>query len=151
MELAVMRGCDHYRREEVTGAPDPGESALSNVELAILLLLGEMAYEPNAIRIAAQLLSSVRHTPSDIVRKAIQNRVERPLSHIARAGCVHDKNNTGFWQEIIKGLGRTEGADEPHLPHYTRFISSAGYKRGGGVHDPVWLRIRGDSAHEKNL
>jgi hypothetical protein len=54
--LAVQRGCDHY--PPVTDrVEDPGISALSNEELALSLLLGELPHDPQAIRVSAQLLS----------------------------------------------------------------------------------------------
>ena len=54
--LAVQRGCDHY--PAVTDpVGDPGSSILSNEELALSLLLGELPYDPQAIRVSAQLLS----------------------------------------------------------------------------------------------
>ena len=43
--LAVQRGCDHY--PPVTDrVEDPGSSILSNEELALSLLLGELPYDP---------------------------------------------------------------------------------------------------------
>ena len=54
--LAVQRGCDHY--PAVTGrVGDPGLSILSNEELALSLLFGELPYDPQAIRVSAQLFS----------------------------------------------------------------------------------------------
>ena len=54
--LAFQRGCDRYH--VVTDrVEDPGISVLSNEELALSLLLGELPYDPQAIRVSAQLLS----------------------------------------------------------------------------------------------
>ena len=53
--LAVQRGCDHY--PAVTDrVADPGPSVLSNEELALSLLLGELPYDPQAIRISTVLI-----------------------------------------------------------------------------------------------
>ena len=54
--LAVQRGCDHY--PAVTDrVGDPGPSVLSNEGLALSLLFGDLPYDPQAIRVSAQLLS----------------------------------------------------------------------------------------------
>ena len=51
--LAVQRGCDHY--PVVTDrVGDPGLSISSNEESALSLLLGELPYDPQAIRVSAQ-------------------------------------------------------------------------------------------------
>ena len=60
IELASIRGCDHYRPFSPRGVLDPGQERLSDEELTILLLLGENSYDPKAVRCAAQLARSLR-------------------------------------------------------------------------------------------
>lgn len=54
--LAVQRSCDHYP-PTTDRVDDPGIDILSNEELGLSLLLGELPYDPQAIRVSAHLLS----------------------------------------------------------------------------------------------
>jgi hypothetical protein len=120
--LAVQRGCDHY--PAVTDrVEDPGTSVLSNEELALSLLLGELPYDPQAIRVSAQLLSGDVNIIK-ILRIAELERL-KPLLHrlskdILSFGLEH-KN----WKEI---LDATFAKDFPEgvLPHPTRYVVDQG-------------------------
>jgi hypothetical protein len=120
--LAVQRGCDHY--PPVTDrVEDPGSSILSNEELALSLLLGELQYDPQAIRVSAQLLSGDVNIIK-ILRIAELERL-KPLLHrlakdILSFGLEH-KN----WEEI---LDATFAKDFPEgvLPHPTRYVVDQG-------------------------
>jgi hypothetical protein len=120
--LAVQRGCDHY--PAVTGpVGDPGSSILSNEELALSLLLGELPYDPQAIRVSAQLISGDVNIIK-ILRIAELERL-KPLLHrlakdILSFGLEH-KN----WKEI---LDATFKKDFPVgiLPHPTRYVVDQG-------------------------
>jgi hypothetical protein len=120
--LAIQRGCDHY--PAVTDpVGDPGSSTLSNEELALSLLLGELPYDPQAIRVSAQLLSGDVNIIK-ILRIAELERLE-PLLHrlakdILRFGLEH-KN----WEEI---LDATSAKDFPEgvLPHPSRYVVDQG-------------------------
>ena len=116
--LAVQRGCDHY--PTVTeGVEDPGTSALSNEELALSLLLGERPYEPQAIRVSAQLLSGEVNIIK-ILRIAELERL-KPLLHrlakdILSFGLEH-KN----WKQIFDATFEKD-FPEGVLPHPTRYV-----------------------------
>ena len=77
--LAFQRGCDSYHA--VTDrVEDPGISALSNKELALSLLLGELPYDPQAIRVSGQLFSG-DVTIIKILRIAESERL-KPFLHL---------------------------------------------------------------------
>ena len=120
--LAVQRGCDHY--SAVTDqVEDPGIGILSNEELALSLLLGELPYDPQAIRVSAQLLSGDVNIIK-IIRIAELERL-KPLLHrlakdILSFGLEHEN-----WKEI---LNTTFAKDFPEgvLPHPTRYVLDQG-------------------------
>ena len=120
--LAVQRRFDHYPAL-TKQVEDPGTSVLSNEELALSLLLGELPYDPQAIRVSAQLLSGDVNIIK-ILRIAELERL-KPLLHrlakdILSFGLEH-KN----WKEI---LDATFEKDFPEgvLPHPTRYVVDQG-------------------------
>ena len=120
--LAVQRGCNHYPKA-TDPVEDPELNVLSNEELALALLLGELPYDPQAIRISAQLLSGDINIIK-ILRIAELERL-KPLLHrlakdILSFGLEH-KN----WKEI---LDATFEKDFPEgvLPHPTRYVVDQG-------------------------
>lgn len=136
--LAVARGCRHYPSQAEFLPNDPGLDQLPNDELAILLLSGSQTYDPMAIRCAAQLLRSPEIDPRRLVFLAIREKTQRPLLHIARAGFEHDSDGRSFWKQILDHLGPSDARPEPHLPHWTRFVSLPGYQRGANP-SATWL------------
>ena len=96
--LAIQRGCNHY---SVVSDPveDPGLSILCNEELGLALLLGELSYDPQAIRVAAQLLSGEINLEK-ILRIAKLERLEPLLHRLAKdilSFGIEHKN----WKEIL--------------------------------------------------
>ena len=143
IELASLRGCDHYRPASPLGIQDPGQDRLSDAELVILLLLGENAYSPMAVRCAAQLTRSPRIEAAHLADLAIRHKTSRVISHIARAGCLHDPEGIEFWQALRHHLpsSSSHSGQEVHLPHWTRFVSMPGLQRNGPA--PIrWLTPR---------
>lgn len=138
ISLAVARGCRHYPSLTEIPPADPGQERLPNDELAILLLSGSQRYEPMAIRCAAQLSRSPGIDPHRLAFLAIKEKAQRPLSHIARAGLEHDPQGRAFWTRVLDGLGPMQPRAEPHLPHWTRFVSMPGYQRGANA-STTWL------------
>jgi hypothetical protein len=120
--IAVQRGCDHY--PAVTDrVEDPGTSVLSNEELALSLLLGELPYDPQSIRVSAQLLSGDVNIIK-ILRIAELERL-KPLLHrlakdILSFGLEH-KN----WKEILDATFEKDFL-EGDLPHPTRYVVDQG-------------------------
>ena len=129
--LAVLRGCSHYAIEPNPASPPPSIDSLGDDELTILLLAGENPYEPTAIRCAAQLARSPSVNATRLARLAVMEKCERVLSHIARAGVEHDPDGLTFWQDILSQLPPRLPTTEPHLPHWTRFVSMPGIQRSG--------------------
>ncbi len=120
--LAVQRGCDHY--PSVTDrVEDPGTSVLSNEELALSLLLGELPYDPQAIRVSAQLLSGEVNIIK-ILRIAELERL-KPLLHRLAKDILSFGLEHNTWKEI---LDATFEKDFPEgvLPHPTRYVVDQG-------------------------
>ena len=136
--LAVARGCRHYATTvRPLESPTP-LSDLSNEELTILLLTGENPSDPYAIRCAAQLARSPDVDPARLAFMAIREKTERVLAHIARSGIAHDSDGQSFWTTVLARLQRAGTAEEPDLPHWTRFVSMPGIQRGGPA-PAIWL------------
>lgn len=138
ISLAVSRGCSHYAAGTPPLRNPPSHESLSDDELTILLMVGENAYEPTAIRCAAQLARSPHIRPSKLARLAVMEKCERVLAHIARAGVEHDREGASFWHELLARLSPPAPRPEPHLPHWTRFVSMPGRQRTG-VASTRWL------------
>ena len=120
--LAVQRGCDHY--PAVTDrVEDTGISVLSNEELALSLLFGELPYDPQAIRVSAQLLSGDVNIIK-ILRIAKLEKILPLLYRLAKDilsfGLEHKT-----WKEI---LDATFEKDFPEgvLPHPTKYVVDQG-------------------------
>ncbi|MCX6865328.1 MAG: hypothetical protein NTV46_03765, partial [Verrucomicrobia bacterium] len=111
--------------------PDPGLNRLSDDELTILLILGENAYHPTAIRCAAQLARSSRIDPHRLAALAVQHKAVRVLTHISRAGLAHDPEGRNFWITVLSNLPATQAGSEPDLPHWSRFVSMPGMQKSG--------------------
>ena len=129
MRLAVARGARHYASVYPPAETDPGMDAINNEELVALLLLGSQAFEPFAIRCAAQLVSLCNL--SRLSRVSRQERVTRPLAHIARAGISHDATQSARWRELLDLLGSPAPVSPGRLPHWSRFVSHSGTTRLG--------------------
>lgn len=136
--LAAARGCRHYQLTSQAPVEQVSATELDDSELTILLLIGENAYEPTAIRCAAQLARSSRVQANRLTRLAIMEKCERVLTHIARAGAEHDSEASHFWRGILDRLPALPPRQEPALPHWTRFVSMPGIQRNG-VAPPQWL------------
>ena len=138
MALAIARGCRHYVATAELPPNPPSREVLSDNELTTLLLIGENAYEPMAIRCAAQLARSEHVNAAELARLAGMEKVERVLTHVAKAGLCHDPAGVAFWQELLARLPALPQRPEPMLPHWSRFVSMPGKQRGGMV-PSEWL------------
>ncbi|MCF7675613.1 MAG: hypothetical protein K9N23_21025 [Akkermansiaceae bacterium] len=139
--LAVARGCHHYPATVALPADPPSRDLLSDGELVVLLLAGENAYEPMAIRCAAQLLRSAHVQTAGLARVAGMEKVERVLTHIAKAGLEHDPEGKPFWRDLLSRLPTRPTRPEPDLPHWSRFVSMPGRQRTG-IASNRWLTPR---------
>jgi len=120
--LAVQRGCKHY---PTVSAPvcDPGLEMLSNEELGLALLLGELPYDPQAIRVAAQLLSGeidVDEVLEIAKRERLGSLLHRMAGDSLSFGIEHEN-----WNKI---LNSTQARDFPIgvLPHRSRYVADQG-------------------------
>lgn len=129
MRLAVARGARHYASVYPPAESDPGADAISNEELVALLLLGAQPFEPFALRCAAQIISLCDLRRLSLIAR--QERVGRPLAHIARAGISHDSGQAARWQELLALLGCPAPVAPGRLPHWSRFVSHSGTTRRG--------------------
>ena len=120
--LAVQRGCDHY--PPITDrVQDPGSSILSNEELALSLLLGELPYDPKAIRVSAQLLSGDVNIIK-ILRIAELERL-KPLLHRLAKDILSFGLEHKTWEEILDATSAKK-FPEGVLPHPTRYVVDQG-------------------------
>src|SRR6266404_8966784 len=121
LKVAVQRGASHYWREFDPFLP-PDLPGVSDEEIGIALCLGELPYELDHLRAAAQLLSSSRVDAVRLARLAIQERCEPVLLHIANlAGRFAPELHPWFWvrQHLPhRPVPRTEA-----FPHWTRLVS----------------------------
>ena len=120
--LAVQRGCTHYPAVS-DPVEDPGLEALSNEELGLVLLLGELPYDPQAIRIAAQLLSGVIDVDEVLAvaeRERLEHLLHRMAEDILSFGIQHEN-----WSTILES---TMPRDFPVgvLPHRSRYVADQG-------------------------
>lgn len=139
--VAVARGCRHYAVPAgAMTVRDPGRDAITDEELVVLLLLGEHAYEPTAVRCAAQLLGSGAIDVPKLVALARRERCGRVLAYIAEAGMAHDEKAPAFWRELRERLGAGVLVPEGVMPHWTRFVALSGVQRHSRRPTSVWLR-----------
>ena len=120
--LAVQRGCTHYPAVSKP-VEDPGLDLLSNEELGLALLLGELPYDPQAIRVSAQLLSGeidVKKLLFVAKRERLEYLLNRIASDILSFGVNHSN-----WQIILDSTNSRE-FPEAVLPHPTRYVVDQG-------------------------
>ncbi|MEX2608220.1 MAG: hypothetical protein WD708_12830 [Kiritimatiellia bacterium] len=138
IQLGIHRGCGHYRRKGPM-VKDPGTDTLSNLELAVALLLNGNIYDPVNIRVAAQLLSG----ESDVDKTLFLTEKERVwtgLRYIAACGSILDPDNT-YWKKLIEKLP-SNSPPKGVLPHPDRFTTESPPLRGqlGCARQRIWLR-----------
>jgi hypothetical protein len=143
LHLAVARGCEHYTPAnycaEMVG--DPGLERLTDTELGIAMISGAQDYDPQRMRCAAQLLSGPQVNANALVRLAKMERCGPVLGYIAAQARRWDEGRESFWASVEAMLPRSIAMQPPESwPHPSRFMLNAGYRRGGGVSKPVWLR-----------
>jgi hypothetical protein len=144
LRLAILRGCTHYvpadyNPLEVT---DPGEERFGNEELGVALISGAQEYEPQRMRCAAQLLSGKGLNVETLSRLALMERCEDALAYIAKQGSQWDVEGKAFWTKLSSLLPKSLLEASEVWPHPSRFMLQPGYRRGGAMHTPVWLRPR---------
>lgn len=145
LRLAVARGCTHYAPADYCAGTvnDPGSDLLTDTELGIALISGAQNYDPQLMRCAAQLLSGPQVNANALVRLAKMERCGPVLRYVAEQARQWDEGREQFWTSVEAMLPRGTAAQPSELwPHPSRFMLQPGYRRGGGVGKPVWLRPR---------
>lgn len=145
LTLAVKRGCTHYTPPDFIASDvfDPGESQLSDTELAIALISGAQEFDPQRIRCAAQLLGSPGVHPEIAARLAAMERCGQIIAHIARAALRFDTpERAAFWQSLLSRIKSPASVASGVLPHPSRFMVQAGFTglRLAGPAASLWLK-----------
>lgn len=137
LKVAVERGADHYRRDfdSALGADVP---AISDEEIGVALCLGQNPYNLDALRVAAQLLSSPRTDAARLCRLAVQERCEPVLLHIAGIAGQYAPALEP-WATLRQQLPPRPIPRTDALPHWTRLVSHTGVTANGGSPRTDWL------------
>jgi len=143
--IAVARGCWHYRSPDFVSAPVVSELEFSNEELAVALLSPSLPYSPHTIRIGAAMLGATGNGVATLVRLATAEGCVAPVRYIAEAALRYEPENP-FWRQLLNLLPTSPPIKEGVMPHPTRFVSMAGMNRSGLRLTTVWIRPRPDLA-----
>ena len=137
LKVAVERGANHYRRDfdPALGADLP---AISDEEIGVALCLGQNPYNLDALRVAAQLLSSSRTDASRLCRLAVQERCEPVLLHIAGIAEKYAPAQEP-WAMLRKQLHPRPVPRTDALPHWSRLVSHTGVTATVGSPRTDWL------------
>lgn len=145
-QLAVLRGCLHYRLPEDKSAAieDCGRDRFSNEELAVALVSAASDGDAQHIRIAAQLLSAPCLRAALLVRLACMERCVPILRYIAESGLREDEVGTEFWKSLLQLLPSCQTLAEGRMPHPSRFMSHPGWTPASRPpRRSTWLRVHG--------
>ena len=138
LKVAVERGAKHYQRAFDSSLP-PDDRTITDEEIGIALCLNQHPYNLDAIRAAAQLLSSPHVDPQNLVRLAEQERCEPVLLHIAHVAAEYDPRLQP-WAYLREHLQERRVHRTDALPHWSRLVSHTGVSASGGPARTDWLR-----------
>jgi hypothetical protein len=138
--LAVMRGCDYYARDLGPRGPPLGEVPLSDVELAIALIIPSLRPTAREIRLAAALLGGLHVQEDEVAALAVQENCADIVRYIALCGRRFEPENP-FWQTLLTHLPNIQ-IEDGRLPHPTRFVEMTGIDRGKVGFFTRWIRPR---------
>ncbi len=130
LKVAVARGANHYRRDFDPTLP-PDFPAISDEEIGVGLCLGQNSYNLDALRVAAQFLSSPRINAARLCHLAVQERCEPVLLHIAEVARKYAPEQEP-WVYLRQHLPTRRVPCTDGLPHWTRLVSHTGMTRDGG-------------------
>lgn len=136
-KVAVERGAGHYRRAFGPALP-PDITSISDEEIGVALCLGQLPYELDRLRAAAQLLSSPRVNAVRLVKLAVEERCEPVLGHIA-ALAERLAPNLEPWAWLRQHLPRRPVPRTEALPHWSRLVSHTGVTARDGPPRTDWL------------
>lgn len=129
LKVAVERGANHYQRNFDPALP-ADLPAISDEEVGVALCLGQNPYNLDALRVAAQFLSSPRINVEHLCRLAVQERCEPVLLHIAGIAKKFAPEQEP-WVYLRKHLVPRRVPRTDALPHWTRLVSHTGMTREG--------------------
>ncbi|MEY4917348.1 MAG: hypothetical protein RL616_1261 [Verrucomicrobiota bacterium] len=129
LKVAIERGANHYRRDFDPTLPADLPS-IPDEEIGVALCLGEKLYDLDALRAAAQFLSSPRIDAERLCRLAVQERCEPVLLHIAEVAGKYAPEQAP-WVALRKQLHPRRVSRADALPHWTRLVSHSGMTRDG--------------------
>lgn len=128
-KVAIERGTGHYQRDFDPTLP-ADLSAISDEEIGVALCLGQNPYSLDALRVAAQFLSSPRINAARLCRLAAQKRCEPVLLHIAEVARKYAPKQEP-WGTLRSQLRPRHVPRTDALPHWTRLVSHTGITREG--------------------
>jgi hypothetical protein len=137
LKCAVERGAAHYEREFPADLPTDSQE-LTDEEVGVALCLGHHRYQLTYIRAAAQLLSSPYIDPAQLIRLAIQERVEPVLCHVAEVAFRYAPQLEP-WAHVRRHLVSRLRPPHTVLPHWSRFVSQTGVTPSNGGPQIDWL------------
>jgi hypothetical protein len=137
LKVAVERGANHYRRDFDPTLP-ADLPVISDEEIGVALCLGQNPYSLDALRVAAQFLSSPRINAAQLCRLAEQERCEPVLLHIAEVAKKYAPEQEP-WATLRNQLHPRHVPRTDALPHWTRLVSHTGVTANGGSPRTDWL------------
>ncbi|KAF0178931.1 MAG: hypothetical protein FD161_1690 [Limisphaerales bacterium] len=137
LKVAIARGANHYRREFDPTLP-ADLPAISDEEIGVALCLGQNPYSLDALRVAAQFLSSPRINAARLCHLAVQERCEPVLLHIAEVAKKYAPEQEP-WATLRNQLSPRHVPRTDALPHWTRLVSHTGVTANGGSPRTDWL------------
>ena len=137
LKVAVARGANHYRRDFDPSLP-ADLPTISDEEIGVALCLGQHPYNLDALRVAAQLLSSPRTDAARLCRLAEQEWCEPVLLHIAEVARKYAPAQEP-WAYLREHLRPRHVPHTEALPHWTRLVSHTGVSASGGAGRTDWL------------
>ena len=139
---ALRRGCRHYAPPDWVPTTSPSATKLRNEDLAVCLLHPSLPAEPQRIRLGAAMLGAAGNSARHLAHRSVQERAERIVAEIARAGREYEPHND-FWRDLLSLLPDTAPVPAGVLPHRSRFVILPGRQRPGNTVSqpgPQWIR-----------
>ena len=106
--------------------------------VGVTLCLGQNPYSLDALRVAAQLLSSPRINAERLCHIAVLERCEPVLLHIAEIAKKYAPEQEP-WATLRNQLHPRPVPRTDALPHWTRLVSHTGVTANGGSPRTDWL------------
>lgn len=135
--VAVARGARHYQRKFDATLP-PDYAAITDEEIGVGLCLGELPYDLDRLRVAAQLLSSPKVDAPRLCWLARQERCEPVLLHLAHLA-ARFAPELHPWAYLRQNLPPRSVPRTDALPQWTRVVSHTGVNLHGGPPQTDWL------------